>query len=620
MNIFTSIVKQVSDNLKEQREKVMQKKANKEANKEQDKDFPWTNLQHKIHLPGQFAPAVKVKDYRELVDKAAADFGHLPAFYLTGDEGNFSRQVSYNQFREQVYGLGTAMAEAGMLDGFVGVISENRYEWCLSYLTIGAGGSVIVPLDKELGVEDLHTQIVAGGVRTLFYSRSVAAKIAEVVAAGDTKLEYLINMDIGVSTEDEISMSELIISGVEKYHRGVDLYVQRKITPDRLGILVFTSGTTSNSKAVMLSQKNVCSDIYSVLNSLQCDERDTMLMILPLHHTYCCTAGFLTMFHRGTGIGFCRSIKEMAKSLLEFKPTITLMVPAILEALYKKVDAAISATPEQAARVEKGKAICNVAQKMGLDIRKKVFKDIHAKMGGRMRLIISGAAAINPAVLKAFEEFGFTIRQGYGLTETSPIVAVNEAKKNKYESVGKPLKEVEVAILDPNENGIGEIGVKGDIVMLGYYKNPEATSKVFRDGWLLTGDLGWIDREGYLYISGRSKNVIVTKNGKNIYPEELETKILRMEYVNEVMVTGEPNDSGDLVVTAQIYPEYKELASKGYTDQQQIYDVLWGEIKDLNETLPSYKKVRALVVRQEDFERTSTNKVKRSSKANQIVK
>lgn len=617
MKILTSIVNQVSDNLKEQREKVRQKKEAKQV----AMSSAWSNLQHKIHLPGQYAPAVKVNDYRELVDKAATDFGHSPAFYLAGEDGDFSRQVSYIQFKEQIYGLGTAMAEAGMLDGFVGILSENRYEWCLSYLTIGAGGAVIVPLDKELGVEDLHNQIVAGGVKTLFYSRPMAAKVAEVVAAGDTQLEFLINMDIGVSTEDEISMSELIINGVEKYHRGVDVYAQRKITPDKLGVLVFTSGTTSNSKAVMLSQKNICSNMYSVLNSLQCDERDTMLVILPLHHTYCCTAGFLTMINRGSGIGFCKSIKGMAKALLEFKPTLTMMVPAILEALYRKVDSAISSTPEQAARVDKGKGICNAAQKMGLDIRKAVFKDIHAKMGGRIRLIISGAAAINPAVLKAFEEFGFTIRQGYGLTETSPIVAVNEARGNKYESVGKPLKEVEVAILDPNENGIGEIGVKGDNVMLGYYKNPEATSKVFRDGWFLTGDLGWMDKDGYLYISGRSKNVIVTKNGKNIYPEELETKIQRMEFVNEAMVTGEPDDnSGDLVVTAQIYPNYKDLAANGYTDEQQIYDKLWAEIKALNETLASYKKVRALVVRKEDFERTSTNKVKRSSKANQIVK
>ncbi len=615
MNIFTTITKQISDNLKEQRQRVEEKKTAKAV----AKGNALTSLQTKLHLPGQ-RPVDKVSDFRELVDKAATTYGHLPAFHLAGDQGEYSRPVSYVQFREQIYGLGTAMEEAGMLDGFVGVISENRYEWCLAYLTIGAGGSVIVPLDKELGVEDLHTQIVEGGIKTLFYSKSMAPKVAEVVAAGDTQLEFLINMDIGVSTEEEYSMKELIINGTEKYLKGSSIYEARPINPERLGVLVFTSGTTSNSKAVMLSQKNICSNMYAVLHSLYCDERDTMLIILPLHHTYCCTAGFLTVINRGTAIGFCKSIKGIAIALNEFKPTITMMVPAILEVLYRRLDSAISSSPETKARVEKGMAICNSAEKIGLDIRRTVFKDIHAKLGGKLRLIISGAAAINPAVLKAFEDFGFTIRQGYGLTETSPIVTVNETRGNKYESVGKPLLGVEIGILNPNENGIGEIGVKGDNVMMGYYKNPEATSKVFRDGWFLTGDLGYMDKDDFLYISGRSKNVIVTKNGKNIYPEELETKISRLKYVNEAMVTGEADEKiDDLVVTAQIFPAYKELEQDGYTEESAIYNLFWDQIKALNETLPSFKKVRALVVRKEDFERTSTNKVKRAAKANKVV-
>lgn len=616
MKILTTIAKQVSENIKEQRAKAVAKS----AKKDEGRASSWSQIQSKFHLPGYQRPADKVKDFRELIDKAAATYGHLPAFHLDGENGNFSRPVSYNQFREQIYGLGTAMEEAGMLDGFVGVLSENRYEWCLAYLTIGAGGSVIVPLDKELGVEDLHTQIVQGGLKTLFYSKSMSAKVAEIVAAGDTQLEYLINMDIGVSTEEEYSMSELIISGTEKYMRGNVRYEERTINPEKLGVLVFTSGTTSNSKAVMLSQKNICANMYSVLHSLYCDERDTMLVILPLHHTYCCTAGFLTVINRGTAIGFCKSLKAIAVALNEFKPTITMMVPAILEVLYRRVDSAISSNPETKAKVEKGMAICASAEKVGLDIRRTVFKDIHAKLGGRLKLIISGAAAINPAVLKAFEDFGFTIRQGYGLTETSPIVTVNETKGNKYESVGRPLLGVEVGILNPNENGIGEIGVKGDNVMMGYYKNPEATSMVFKDGWFLTGDLGYMDKDGYLYISGRSKNVIVTKNGKNIYPEELETKLQRMDYVNETMVTGEEDTkSDDLVVTAQIYPDYKALEQDGLTDEESIYNQLWGQIKALNESLPAYKKIRALVVRREDFERTSTNKVKRAAQANKVV-
>ena len=615
MNVFTTIAKQVKENRDQQKEKVNDKKTAKATAKE-----ALNNLQGKLGLPGYHRPADRVYDFRELVDKAAATYGHLPAFHLDGEGGNFSRPVSYIQFREDIYGLGTAMEETGMLDGFVGVISENRYEWCLSYLTIGAGGSVIVPLDKELGVEDIHTQIVAGGIKTLFYSKSMAPKIAEVVAHGDTQLEFLINMDIGVSTEEEYSMKELILSGTEKYHKGNNAYEARPVNPEKLGVLVFTSGTTSNSKAVMLSQKNICANMFSVLHSLYCDERDTMLTILPLHHTYCCTAGFLTVINRGTAIGFCKSLKGIAIALNEFKPTITMMVPAILEVLYRRVDSAISSNPETKAKVEKGMSICDAADKVGLDIRRTVFKDIHAKMGGRLKLIISGAAAINPAVLKAFEDFGFTIRQGYGLTETSPIVTVNETKGNKYEYVGRPLLNVQVEILNPNDQGIGEIGVKGDNVMMGYYMNPEATAQVFRDGWFLTGDLGYFDEDGFLYIAGRSKNVIVTKNGKNIYPEELETKIVRLPYVNEAMVTGEDDTkSDDLIVTAQVFPDYKALEAAGHTEEQDIYDLLWGEIKTMNESLPAYKKVRALVVRKEDFVRTSTNKVKRNVEANKVI-
>ena len=611
MNIFTTVAKQITDNIKEQREKVAQKKAINAIGNSNPLSF----------LANNKRPIEKVENYRELVDKAANSFGHLPAFHLEGENGNFSRPVSFIQFKEQVYGLGTAMASQGMLDGFVGILSENRYEWCLSYLTIGAGGTVIVPLDKELGVEDLHQQIIDGGITTLFYSKSMAKKVAEIVAAKDTQLKHLINMDLEENTEDEYSMKFLVAQGIDMYIHGNETYESRSIHPEKLGILVFTSGTTSNSKAVMLTQKNICFDIYSVLHSLYCDENDTMLIILPLHHTYSCTAGFLALFNRGCAIGFCKSLKGISIALNEYKPTITMMVPAILEVLYKRLDSAISNSPETKAKVEKGLALCNAADKVGLDIRRKIFKDIHAKLGGNLRLVISGAAAINPAVLRAFEGFGFTIRQGYGLTETSPIVTVNETKGNKYESVGKPIKDVEVAILDPNEHGIGEIGVKGDNVMMGYYRNPEATSKVFRDGWFLTGDLGYKDKDGFVYISGRSKNVIVTKNGKNIYPEELETKIQRLPFVNETMVSGEADTrSDDLIVTAQIFPDYKELEKAGYTDEESIYKLLWEEVKGLNESLASYKKVRALVVRKEDFERTSTNKVKRNAVANKVNK
>ncbi len=616
MKIFTSIVRQVSDNVKEKKELVKAKLAS--SGKELRDHLPDQQMMYHL-LPGQYAPIVRFNDFRELVEASARKFKHLPAFYLKGDEGEFSRQVSYIQFREDVYGLGTAMESMNMFDGFVGVISENRYEWCLAYLTIGAGGGVIVPLDRELGVEDLHNQIVSGGIRTIFYSKSMAAKIQEIAAMVDTPLVNLINMDAEEDSDMELSMDQLIIRGTAMFHQGDTRYESRKVDPEKLGILSFTSGTTSNAKAVMLSQKNICFDVYAVEHSLICDERDSMLVILPLHHTYSCTASFLTMFDRGTGIAFCRSLKALSTALTEFKPTIILMVPALLEALARRVEKAVSSDEEMVRRVEMGHKVCDRAQRFGIDIRKRVFKDIHDKMGGRLRLIISGAAAINPEVLKSFESYGFTIRQGYGLTETAPIVAVNESKGNKYESVGRPLQGVEVSIFDKDDNGIGEIGVRGDNVMMGYYMNQEATSKVFRDGWFMTGDLGYLDDDGYLYISGRSKNVIVTKNGKNIYPEELEIKLQRLPYVNEAMVTGEMDEkSGDLVVTAQIFPEYKQLEEDGITGEEAVYRQLWDEVKELNETLAPYKKVKALVVRAKDFERTSTNKVKRAAQANRV--
>ena len=379
-------------------------------------------------------------------------------------------------------------------------------------------------------------------------------------------------------------------------------------------MLIFTSGTTDKSKGVMLSHKNICHDIMGVSQLLTADNRDNILSILPLHHTYECTAGFLTMVYLGVSIGFCEGLRHISKNIQEYKPSIIMSVPLILENVYNKIEKKAK-KENKYLKFRFGLFIAPLLAKLGIkDIQRKLFNEVHQNLGGRLRLIISGASALNPKISKAFRAMGFNLLQGYGLTECSPIVSVNRLEKYKDGSVGLPLAGVEVKILDPGRDKIGEILVRGDNVMIGYYRNEEATREVLKDGWLHTGDYGRIDKDGFLYITGRKKNVIVTKNGKNIYPEDIELYLNQSPHILESLVYGVDDPEHDETrVCAQIVPrmEYFEEELGRQPSDEEIHKAILAEVKKVNKKLSFYKRIQHFDIRKEEFEKTTTKKIKR---------
>ncbi len=355
--------------------------------------------------------------------------------------------------------------------------------------------------------------------------------------------------------------------------------------------------------------------MMAICSSLYIDENDSVLSILPLHHTYECSNGFLVMIYNGCTISFAEGLKHIPKNLKETRPTILLLVPLILENMYKKIWAQASSKKGMKTKLQLALALSSFLLKFNIDIRKKLFHRIHENLGGRVRLIISGAAAINPEVSKGLRAMGFTVRQGYGLTECSPIVTVNREKKFRDDSVGLPLPGIEVRIDNPDSEGIGEIVVRGDNVTLGYYRDPIATSRVLKDGWLYTGDLGRMDKDGFIYITGRKKNVIVTKNGKNIFPEEVEAYLNNSPYILESLVYGKLDEaSGETLVCAQIVPDFEAIKEKLKQDQvsdEDVHRIISEEVRMVNRSMPLYKHIRQFTIREEEFAKTTTKKIKR---------
>lgn len=383
-----------------------------------------------------------------------------------------------------------------------------------------------------------------------------------------------------------------------------------------MSFLIFTSGTTDLAKGVMLSHKNICSDLMSVTSSIYFDSTDSVLSILPLHHTYACTVDFLTITYYGACISFNEGLKHISRNLKETSPTILILVPLIIENMYQKVWAQASKDKKLKFKLKLGLSISNfLYNNFKIDIRKKLFKQIIDNLGGRVRLIIAGAAGIDPVVSKGFRSFGITILQGYGLTEASPIISVNRENLYRDDSIGLPLPGIEVKIVNPDKDGIGEIIVKGGNIMLGYYQNEAATQKVLKDGWLYTGDLGRIDSHGFIYLTGRKKNVIVTKNGKNVFPEEVESYINKSPYIKESLVTGKNIDAnGETIVTAQIVIDLDIIKEKLGTDtpsEEEIYKLIKSEINHANHNMPLYKRVQDFTIRENEFAKTTTKKIKR---------
>lgn len=562
---------------------------------------------------------VEYTDLKDMLKKSGEKYGDRPAYvFRTEEEGKF-REITHKEFRDEINALGTKLIDMGLKDKRIAVISENRYEWGVDYLAVAAGTGVIVPLDKALPDNEIESLIIRSEVEAIFYSKKYDEVMNRIREQKNTKLQYFISMDLDKEENGVKSQKELTEEGRKLLEEGNREFLDSKIDNEKMGIMLFTSGTTAMSKAVMLSHKNICSNLQDITAVIKLTPEDRFLSFLPLHHTFECTVGFLYPISVGGSIAFCDGIRHIAENIKEYKITAMISVPILYEAMYKKVMKAIE-KKGKLETVKKGIKISNFLLKFGIDIRKKLFKEIHDTFGGKLRLFVSGGAALDPDTEKGFNELGITMYQGYGLTESSPVIATEDDKYRRIGSIGKALPSLDVKIDNPDEEGVGELLAKGPSMMLGYYNNEEATKETLKDGWLYTGDLAKIDKDGFIFISGRKKFVIVLKNGKNIFPEELEALINKIEGVKESFVYGRPEDDGDYKIAAKIvYDKENSKEIFGTTDEGEIKEKIWQEVKKVNKTMPAYKYIRDIIVTDKELIKTTTQKVKRAEEIKTVL-
>lgn len=555
---------------------------------------------------------VEFTDLKDMLKKSQDKFADRPAYVFRTDEPGVLKEIKYKEFIDEVNSLGTALINLGLKDKKIAVIGENRYEWGVSYLSVVTGTGIVVPLDKALPSNEIESLIIRSEVEAIFYSNKYDDVMTDLKEKKNTNLKYFISMDLENSTNGILSLKQLIRSGKEQLNNGDTKFLDAKINPDVMGIMLFTSGTTSQSKAVMLSHKNVVSNLMDIAATIKVDENDRFLSFLPLHHTFESTVGFLYPISKGSSIAFCDGIRHIAENIKEFNISAMISVPVLFEGMAKKVLASIE-KKGMLKKVNTGMKLSNTLLKVGIDLRQKLFKEIHESLGENLRLLVAGGAALDPEAEKIFNSLGFTMYQGYGLTETSPVIAAEDDKYTRIGSIGKAFPSLDVKINEPNEDGIGELMVKGPTVMLGYYQNEEATNETIEpDGWLHTGDLAKIDKDGFIFITGRKKYVIVLKNGKNVYPEELETLVNKIAGVKESFVYGKLEDDGDYRISAKIVYDIDIMKEVyGITDENQIKDKIKQEIKVINKTMPAYKYIRDISVTDEELIKTTTRKIKR---------
>jgi long-chain acyl-CoA synthetase len=560
----------------------------------------------------------EIRDLRELLHLGCTNHKDWPSYLVKDVPGGEYRPIPFWRLGEDVDSIGTELFSMGLGKKKIALLGENSYNWVVTYLATTNGGGVIVPLDKELSRKELLHLIQRSGVTAIAYGDKFG-DLVQGMKAEAPDLIHFINMDVSNDGRvlDSLSWEALRHAGKEKLDRGNTDFLDAEIDPEAMCALLFTSGTTGMAKGVMLSHKNIASNVYNMSKYVHIKEPGIGLSVLPMHHSYEMTCHILTAIYQGVCVAVCEGLKHIAKNLVESQTTVMLGVPLVFEGTHKKVF-------KQAASSGKDKSLKKgiaLSKKLKLynrgGITHKIFKDVHKATGGHIDLFIAGGAAMNARVLEDFQAMGFPMIQGYGMTENSPIIAVNKDRFSKAESVGFPMPGTEVKIIDQDAKGVGEILCKGPSVMLGYYENPEETAKVLKDGWLHTGDYGYFDSEGFLYISGRKKSVIVTKNGKNIFPEELEYYLMESDYIEEALVYGEVDKQGDAVVKAIIYPNFESIDEnlENY-DDKGLNDFLKKVIDDINEEMALYKRVKRFAVRKTEFEKTTTKKIKRFSPEN----
>lgn len=557
-----------------------------------------------------------------MLKKSKEKYGDKPAFRFKTKNPNEFKEITYNRFIDDINCLGTKLIELGLENKRIAIISDNRYEWCMAYLAVATGTGIAVPLDKLLPANEIESLLIRSEAEAIFYSEKYNDAMAEIRKNGKTKLKEYISMDLKGNSKGVLSQKELVHRGRKLLKKGNTDFINKEIDNETMAFMLFTSGTTAMSKAVMLSQKNICSNLMDIAAVIRITTEDTLLSFLPLHHTFECTVGFLYPMYAGANIAFCDGLRHIADNIREYKITAMISVPILFENMYKKILKQVQKQGKLEI-VKKAMKVSSAVLKFSIDIREMLFKEIHESFGGKLRLLVSGGAALDKETAEGFTSLGFNLYQGYGLTETSPVIAAEDDKFRKIGSIGKAFPSLEVKIVDQNEKGIGELVVKGPTVMIGYYNNEEATKSVIDDeGWFHTGDLGYIDNSGYIFICGRMKNVIVLKNGKNVYPEELENYINKLEGIKESIVYGkpQPDDEIDLKLCAKIvYDETKMAEKTDINDNEKIKEFVWEQIKTINKTMPTYKYIKEIEVTKEELIKTTTQKVKRHEEIAKIL-
>ena len=523
-------------------------------------------------------------------------------------------EFTYERFGNDAINLGTGLMKyLNLSNERIIIIGENTYYWYVSYFSILCGVGIAVPVDKELPNNEIENVIKRSHAAAVIYSKKKKDAI-DKIKDNLPMVKYFIEMNSndGVQGRD-VGIEHVIAEGKKLTDAGNTEYMDVEIDPEEFKFLIFTSGTTSQAKGVMLCHRNLAENVNAVSKYVKIYERDIFFSVLPLHHTYESSIGALLPFANGSSVAICGGLRYIVPDMQEAKPTAMLAVPLLVESLYKKINQSIEKSGK-AGLVNSMLHLTNALKSVGIDIKRKVFKEIYDNLGGNMRIIVSAAAPIDKKIGKWVQDIGIEFLQGYGLTETAPIAALTPECDPRVGSVGLPVNCAQIKIHNPNENGEGEIWIKSQTLMLGYYEDEEATKEVVHDGWFNSGDIGYQDKDGYVYVTGRSKNVIVTQNGKNIYPEEIELLLSKIPEIQECMVYGkEVEGEKELIISVKVIPNMEEIENLHGKDlsEEEIHKIIWNKIIEVNKGLTSYKAIKNLEIKHDEFAKTTTMKIKR---------
>jgi long-chain acyl-CoA synthetase len=552
-------------------------------------------------------PTDPISDIREMFIRSARKYENKTA--LQSKRAGQWQSITFGELRKDAELIACGLAALGLppLEGKLAIVGENRPEWAASYLAAACTGIVCVPIDRDLKETEVHNILQLSGAQALIGDEA-HIEMVQSLRPALARLSFLISMDAAGSNDEVLSFSDLKKMGRERMASGTNAFAEARVTPEHLLAILFTSGTMGNSKGVMLTHGNVACNLVDAVRWVDLRTEDRFLSVLPMHHSYECTTGFLLAIYLGATTSYAENLRRIPENLQETRSTAMLGVPLLWHAIYRKIEAAMA--EKGIWKVQAAKRIAAFAEQyLGLNIRRLLFAKVHQRLGGSLRILISGGAAIDPVIARGFRELGIEFLQGYGLTESAPIITVNRNRAFRDNAAGLPLPSVEIKIAED-----GEVLARGPNIMKGYYNNPEGTRETLENGWLHTGDLGFIDADGFLHIHGRKKAVIVTPAGKKIYPEEVETEILKSPYISECVVWGEvANPGAEPEIEAIVVPDLEHFAAQGMGtgDKQLTESFLRKEVKERCQKLASFKRVTRLIVQHEELEKTTTKKIKR---------